>query len=145
MTNTILRDPAALRAQLTACVSCSSDCARIVRRPERGVPPRGFALGPGGMEGKVLMLVLVEPTQIAIRADGRDDGLKQLERQRYQRALKLGGMAALAAETEAVTLGEFAAGKTPGHKRTMGLLRDIFGTSIRAGKRTYVTSLTKIE
>lgn len=139
------RDPAALRAEFAACVSCTSDCARIVRRPEKGVPPRGFALGPGTLEDKVLIVAFAEPAPIAIRADGRDDGLRQLERQRYQRAFRDGGAAGLAAEQEAVTLEAFNLGRSPLHKRTMGLLRDIFGTSVRAGKRTYFTNLTKCE
>lgn len=109
------------------------------------MPPRGFALGPGTLTEKALMLVFGEPIPIAIRADGKDDGLRQLERHRYQRALKEGGPVGLAAEQEAVTLEYFTTGRSPFHKRTMGLLRDIFGTSPRAAKRTYFTILTKCE
>ncbi len=59
--------------------------------------------------------------------------------------MKDGGVVGLAAEQEAVTLEYFTTGRSPFHKRTMGLLRDIFGTSSRAAKRTYFTNLTKCE
>jgi len=135
----------ALRSLFAECVSCGLDCARIARRPERGVPPRGFALGPGSLGDKVLMLVFGEPGAISVRLDGTDDGTHQFERQRYQRALRDGGASRLAAEQEAMTLEYFKSGHSPFHKRTMGLLRDIFGSSERAAKNTYFTHLTKCE
>lgn len=134
-----------LQALFVQCVGCGLDCEGIVRRPERGVPPRGFALWRGSPQDKVLMVVFGEPGPISVRLDGRDDGLNQLERQRYQRALRDGGFAGLAAEQAAVTLEPFTSGRSPMHKRTMGLLRDIFGTSERAAKATYFTTLTKCE
>lgn len=134
-----------LQALFVQCVGCGLDCERIVRRPERGVPPRGFALGKGSPHDKVLMVVFGEPGPISVRLDGKDDGLHQLERQRYQRALRDGGLAGLAAEQAAVTLEPFTSGRSPFHKRTMGLLRDIFGTGERAAKATYFTTLTKCE
>lgn len=134
-----------LQALFVQCVGCGLDCERIVRRPERGVPPRGFALGKGSASDKVLMVVFGEAAPISVRLDGKDDGLHQLERQRYQRALRDGGLAGLAAEQAAVTLEPFTSGRSPMHKRTMGLLRDIFGTGERAAKATYFTTLTKCE
>jgi len=136
---------AALRSLFAECVACALDCARITRRQERGVPPRGFALGPGRLSDKVLMVVFGEPASISVRLDATDDGKNQFERQRYQRALRDGGSPQLAAEQEAMTLEYFASGHSPFHKRTMGLLRDIFGSSERAAKSTYMTHLTKCE
>ena len=134
-----------LQALFVQCVGCGLDCERIVRRPERGVPPRGFALGRGAASEKILMVVFGEPAPISVRLDGKDEGLNQLERQRYQRALRDGGLAGLAAEQAAVTLEPFTSGRSPFHKRTMGLLRDIFGNGDRAAKATYFTHLTKCE